>query len=432
MNGAHRTTLVALAALATLDCRPRPTGDGPYADKVASDVPQIERAVGVKFKHPPKLEVRSRQQVREFLLQRLQEPEVQKAIGGQEATYKLLGLLPDTLKLSDFFVKVLTEQIIGYYDPKTKVLYVVDGAPEDYLGITIMHELVHALQDQYVNLDSLQRITGDDDRQAAVQAVIEGQATYQQMYLMAGGNGNIAAQLPGGWESIRSAIRENSTTQPIFASAPMIIQESLLFPYINGADFVRRFSAAHKDKLVWDQLPQSTEQIMHERSYFTGGDSRSGSTPAKAPAGPDLPSTITFPATANKLDENNFGEFGTRLIVYQHVKDQEGSIRAATGWDGDRYVLLNAGGGKALVWATVWDTPVDAAEFVSSLDDVMIARFNVKPAMAGPVRRFATTNRTIEVSSREIGGRPVVFYVDVPAGSSAAVVDLAKVQVTAR
>jgi hypothetical protein len=399
---------------------------------VAADVPQIERVMGVKFKHPPKLEVRSRQQVREFLLQRLEEPEVQKAIGGQEATYKLLGLLPDTLKLSDFFVKVLTEQIIGYYDPKTKVLYVVDGAPEEYVGLTIMHELVHALQDQYVNLDSLQRISGDDDRQAAIQAVIEGQATYEQMFLMAGGNGNIAAQLPGGWEQIRASIREAQTTQPIFASAPMVIQESLLFPYINGAEFVRRFSAVRKDKLAWDELPQSTEQVMHERAYYGVAPTRPGPAQASTPVGPDLPSAVTFPSTAAKVDENNFGEFGTRLFIYQHGKNQDAAIRAATGWDGDRYILLNAGGGKALVWATVWDTAVDAAEFVSAIDDVMLARFNAKATTTGNVRRFATTNRTIEISSREVGGRPVVFYVDVPAGTSTAVMDLAKVQVTAR
>ena len=436
MSGRHRFAVacaIAGAAVFAVACRPRPTGDGPYADKVAADVPQIERAIGVKFKHPPKLEVRSRQQVREFLLQRLDEPEVQKAIAGQEATYKLLGLLPDTLKLGDFFVKVLTEQIIGYYDPKTKVLYVVDGAPEEYAGITIMHELVHALQDQYVNLDSLQHIMGDDDREAAIQAVIEGQATYEQMYLMAGGSGNIAAQLPGGWEQIRAAIRDAQTTQPIFASAPMIIQESLLFPYINGAECVRRFTVARKNKLVWDDLPQSTEQVMHERAYFGAAPTKPGPSPAAAPTGPDLPSTVVLPPAARTLDENNFGEFGTRLFVYQHLKNQESSIRAASGWDGDRYLLVDAGGGgKALVWATVWDTAVDAAEFVSVLDDVMIARFNTKPATSASVRRFSTGNRTVEISSREIGGRSVVFYVDVPAGTSTSVIDFTKVQVTAR
>jgi len=211
-------------------CRERAdVGSGPYADKVALDIPQIEKAVGVKFKTPPKLELRSRNQVRDFLLAKLREPDAVKQMANSERTYKLLGLLPDTMHLSDFFVKVLTEQIMGYYDPKTKVLYVVDGAPEEFVGLTIMHELVHALQDQYVNLDSLEHIIGDDDRAAAVQAVIEGEATYEQVFIMAGGSGNLAAQLPGGWESMRTTIREAQQNQPIFSSAPMVIQERCCF-----------------------------------------------------------------------------------------------------------------------------------------------------------------------------------------------------------
>ena len=408
----------AALALVVAACRHRPGGDGPYADKVANDVPQIERALGVKYKRPPKLEIRSRQQVREFLLQKLNEPAVQKAIAGQEMTYKLLGLLPDTLKLGEFFVKVLTEQIIGYYDPKTKLLYVVDGAPEEYVGITIMHELVHALQDQYVNLDSLQHLVGDDDRQAAVQSVIEGQAVYEQVYLMAGGSGNIAAQLPGGWEQLRTAIREAQTTQPIFASAPMVIQEALLFPYINGAEFARRFQSLRPGKFLWDQFPQSTEQVMHERAFFG--------------AAPDVPSVLTLPAAKGIIDENDFGEFGTRLFLFHHLKDRDAATRASVGWDADRYVLVKTPAGNAFAWTTVWDTPLDAAEFVSALDDVMLARFRAKSVNIGGVRRFATATRAIEVSSRDIGGRPVVFYVDMPAGSTTPPIDLAKVQVSAR
>jgi len=255
-----------------------------------------------------------------------------------------------------------------------------------------------------------------------VQSVIEGQATYEQMYLMAGGSGNIAAQLPGGWDQIRSAIREAQTTQPVFASAPMIIQESLLFPYINGAEFARRFAGAHRGKLVWDDLPQSTEQVIHDRAYFA--QSR------------DVPSVITMPAAAGTIDQNDFGEFGTRLFLYQHLKDRDAAIRAAAGWDGDRYVLAKTPGGRGLAWVSVWDTPLDAAEFVSALDDVMFARFKVKAtavtANGTSIRRFTTPTRVIDVYSRGIGGRPVVFYVDVATGSSSAFIDLSKVQVTAR
>ena len=401
-------------------CRKAPNvGTGPYADKVAADVPLIEKALGVPFKSPPKLELRTREEVREFLTLKLKEPEMQKELTNQAATYKLLGMLPDTFHLQDFFVRVLTEQIVGYYDPKTKVLYVVKDAPDDMVGVTIMHELVHALQDQYMNLDSLEHISGDDDRSAAVQAVIEGQATYEQVYIMAGGSGNIAAQLPGGWETMRQTIREAEATQPVFSSAPMVIQETLLFPYINGSDFIRRYKAKHEAQLPIDTFPVSTEQLMHDSAYFGHA--------------PDLPSGVTLPAIPGTLDQNDMGEFGTRLFIYQHTRDQDESIRASNGWDGDRYALVKLPNGQsAMVWASVWDTPGDAAEMMSSIDEVMLKRFNVKPLVTGELRHFDTPKRTIEVNVKEISGRPVVLYVDVPNGTSPNLVDFSKVKITPR
>jgi hypothetical protein len=412
-------SLVPLVVLAAAACQERAkVGDGPYADKVAEDVPKIEKALGVKFKTPPKLEIRDRAQVRQFVLAKINEPAVVKQMASEEAVYKLLGMIPDTMHLSDALVRVLEEQILGYYDPKTKVLYVVKDAPEDFVGITIMHELVHALQDQYVNLDSLESIVDDDDRAAAAQAVVEGQAMYEQMSVMVGASGNIAAQMPGGWESIRSMIRDNQTTQPAFSSSPMVIRETLLFPYINGADFVHRFKAHEPGKLPFDKLPISTEQLMHDSAYFSKT--------------PDLPSEITLPKIASTIATNDFGEFGTRLFIYQHTRDQDRSIRASNGWDGDRYALVKTSNGNALVWVTVWDTPGDAAEFMSAVDAAMAARFNVRPRVTGERRHFETAKRTVDVDVREIAGRPVVLYVDSPAGAPANLVDFGQVKVTPR
>ena len=81
---------------------------------------------------------------------------------------------------------------------------------------------------------------------------------------------------------------------------------------------------------------------------------------------------------------------------------------------------------------TVWETPGDAAEFMSAIDDVMRARFNVRPRVTGERRHFDAPKRTVEVDVREVGGRPVVLYVDVPAGASTALVDFSKVKVTPR
>src|SRR5215204_4053107 len=148
-------------------------GAGPYAKEVSEAVPRIEKAVGLPFKTPPKVERRSKDEVRNFLLQKFNESMPAAEISGIERTYRRFGLIPDSLQLRPFMLELLTEQVVGYYDPSTKVLYVVDGADPAMIGVTVTHELVHALQDQYLNLDSLQKITGDNDRQVAAQAVIE-------------------------------------------------------------------------------------------------------------------------------------------------------------------------------------------------------------------------------------------------------------------
>jgi len=415
----HRFWVGAFVVAAVVGCRgEKATTNETYADKVKTYVPQIENALGVKFKTPPKMEVRTHDQVREFLLQRMQEPEVQKQVANQEAAYKLLGLAPDTLHFSDLLVRLLTEQIIGYYDPKTKVLYVVQGSPEDYAGITIMHELVHALQDQYTNLDSLQHITGDDDRAAAAQAVIEGQATYEQMYIMSGGGSNIAAQFPGGWDTMRQAIRDNMKSQPVFSSAPRALQESMIFPYINGADYVRRYKAHYGKRMPFDTLPSTTEELMHDAAFF-------GKTK-------DVPSEITLPAIANTFETNNMGEFGTRVFLYAHTRVEDLSIRASNGWDGDKYVLVKTPGGNAIVWVSVWDQRQDGIEFIDALDQVIRARFNRQARVTGERRHYESDTRTIDIDVREVDGRPVVLYVEVPAGQSTNLVDFSKVKVVPR
>ena len=105
----------------------------------------------------------------------------------------------------------------------------MDGTPASQVELTVSHELVHALQDQYVNLDSLQKIRGDDDREMAAQAVIEGQAVFGQMRSMVGGD-NVAFDMPSGWSRIRDEIRNNHDAMPVFAAAPTIVQETLDFP----------------------------------------------------------------------------------------------------------------------------------------------------------------------------------------------------------
>jgi hypothetical protein len=313
-------------------------------------------------------------------------------------------------------LELLTEQVVGYYDPATKVLYVVDGAEASMVNITVTHELVHALQDQYLNLDSIQKITGDNDRQVAAQAVIEGQATFEQVQAMLGSN-NLAATLPGGWDRVRDMIREGQSAMPVFSSAPMIIQETLIFPYLSGAEFMRRFEETRPGKVTFDSMPVSTEQILHAASYFENRDA---------------PTRVTLPELsggAKPVYSNNLGEFETRLFLFQHLQDQNAAIRGAAGWDGDRFALFETKGGDGIAWVTAWDSKIDAGEFFDLMDTLILKRYrNAKPKGASAeARTYDVNGRTIQVTASEAGGRPVVLYVDVPTGAPTDVLDLTKV-----
>jgi len=417
----RRIVLVAgLFVVALGACRKNPAGDGPYASEVADAVPRIEKATGLKFKRPPRIELRTRDQVRDFLLKQFDEATPAAELKGEEAAYKLLGMIPESMDLRKFLLAVLTEQVVGYYDPATKVLYVVQGADDKLAGITITHELVHALQDQYVNLDSIQHATDDNDRLSAAQAVIEGQAQYEQLSIMLGGSENIALRV-GGRDRIREMIRENQSAMPVFATAPMVIQESLLFPYLSGADFVQRFEAKRGKANPLEHLPVSTEQILHTDAYF--------GTP------PDEPSSVALPAPrgATKMYENDLGEFGTRLFIYQHLGDIELSGRAAAGWDGDRYVVLEGPGGRGIVWASVWDSTLEAAEFSDALTRATTRRTGAAERSVGSGgATFASKGRTISILPRSIGDRALIVYSDLPDAMSAGVIDAGAIKVTTR
>ena len=307
--------LAGVAVFAACDKKAVVSSDTPYADIVSKAIPKIEQQIGLNFKAPPKLQKRTKAEVREFLMKQLTDPKAKTLLAGQTALYRGLGLIPDTLDVGALLQRLLEEQIIGYYDPGTKVLYVVDGTSQLLLTQTITHELVHALQDQYVKIDSIQGNVDDSDRQSASQAVLEGQAVFVQLAIDP--NAGPMLSMPGGWDRIRDVIKDGQTGMPVFSSAPRIIREGLLFPYIGGADFTRRFILKRKPAELLTDLPVSTRQILNDDAYFN--------TPRTTPSVVKLPT----PRVGTVSYSNTLGEFETRLVLVQHIKDEVIAKRAA-------------------------------------------------------------------------------------------------------
>jgi len=127
------------------------------------------------------------------------------------------------------------------------------------------------------------------------------------------------------------------------ARTPEFLQEILIFPYLSGADFVHRFQRERPGRMPYNaELPTSTSQIMHPREYFDSPQ--------------QLPITVTLPPPrAGALDYDNvMGEFTTKVMLYDRLKDQNQATAAADGWAGDRYALVKMPGGEGLAWLTVF------------------------------------------------------------------------------
>ena len=397
-----------------------------YVEQAVALAPEVERATGLRFTTPPKVELRSAAQVRDFVRRALDEPEARAELDGVAAAYRRLGMLDEGTDLREILVRVLGEQVAGYYDPRTKTLYLVQGADSAATTVTLRHELVHALQDQHQNLDSLLQVRGQGDRTTGAQAALEGQATWAMF-----GPAGLAVRAPGGWERVRQTIRQNMEQMPALSGAPLIVRETLLFPYLSGAELARAVAATgHPDSLV-RRLPTSTEQVLHVERYLDGDG-----TP------PDAPMAVTLPAprVGSLRAQNTLGEFETRLVLFQHLADLGTAAQAAGGWGGDRWAVVETPQGEAFVWVSAWDTPVDAAQFYDALGQWVPKRYPTARAAAGATTTTARPftvdaaaggagGRAVLVRAGEAGGRPVVLYVDAPAGAGTDLVDLARVTV---
>lgn len=379
---------VPLLLLGVSSCaRPQPSTEQEVRRLAADVIPAVERSVGVAFRVPPAFAVRTRDQVRQYLIARLDAEYPPEQMAHIALSYRLFGVIPDTLDFRALLLDVLSEQVVGYYDPDSTTLYVVDGTDPLQVRIVLAHELVHALQGQYLPLDSILESQGDNDRKMAAQAVLEGQATLSSITAMF--DSARVSQLGNFWRDLRENVRQAQERMPVFAAAPLIVREGLLFPYLAGADFMRWFESAYPGTRPYGpRMPRSTEQILHPERY------RAGDEPVAVRVVP-APS-----ATGELVYQDDWGEFETRIVLQQLTGSEAVATAGALGWGGDRFAVYRASGGYAVAWWTVWDDGPAAEKFAAVLGRSWGAR-------GAPGRRWAVEQETI-------AGRPIVRLIDAP------------------
>jgi hypothetical protein len=249
--------------------------------------------------------------------------------------------------------------------------------------VTFAHEYDHALQDQQFDLNVLAPDHPDNlDRSTAVHGLIEGDAVLTMLQWARSGLTPEEAQTLG----------QSGDADSGLADAPLILRESLVFPYSAGYAFVQRLYADGGCQAVdaaFRDPPASTEQVLHPDKY----------------AAREQPDAVVLPPLApslggawRELATNVQGELETRILIQQY-QDRATADRASQGWGGDRFSVLTDGNRTALVLRTMWDSPQDASEFYDAYTASLGVRFAASGQATSPgAGRFAMSGGDYSVS----------------------------------
>ena len=212
---------------------------------------------------PVKSGAQSRTEIERMLIKNLNEQTTPAEMHAMEVSLRKFGLAPKEFEYRAFIIKLLTEQVAGYYDPREQEFHLADWLELESQKPVMAHELTHALQDQHFNLRRFEKWPhGDSDAELAAHALVEGDATLAMTIYMAK-NPLVALAFS------RSLTTGVATEQ--FNQAPRAMRESLIFPYMNGLEWATQVYKRGGWTMVssaFTRLPLSTEQILHPEKYF--------------------------------------------------------------------------------------------------------------------------------------------------------------------
>ncbi len=371
---------------------------------------------GLAIHHEVKHQLLTRAQVIAFLQKKMDEDKDTARIEQSAIVLEKFGLLPEHFALRPFLLKLLGEQVAGFYDSDTKTVNLLDWVDAETQKPVLAHELTHALQDQFqsargVALDKWENAGPDipaknvaqdrdqiryDETDTAREAVLEGQAMVAYFDWGLEGRGQTLRTLPDIPAPDMSDAAGKDASSPVLDSAPLVLRDSLLFPYSEGLMFEQHLlkdrgtQAAFAD--VLKRPPETTWEILHPERYEHG----------------ERPPLLAMPDLHPLLDPNwapydvgVMGALDVRMLA-EALADKGAGADAALAWDGGLYYAAQsrAATGEAreqtasiaLVYLSRWKTPAAAAAFAALYRASLGKRY---PALhreeAGEARTVDTT-----------------------------------------
>jgi hypothetical protein len=355
------------------------------AARIQQEVVEIR---GLPFKQPVPMEKQTAEGLG-LLMDKEMTEAVPAAISAHfDKIVRRLGLYrgPEIKDYKSLMRAVITSQVAAYYDPDTKRVYLLsEGDSSLEQGVIMSHELYHALQDQYFDLNSFmsEKLGLNSDQEMARNALVEGEATYIHTLwgirqVMNGATPPRALVAPAiqmqanlSMSDLREMVGGSSVEAAELDAIPPFILEVMMGNYLKGAGFV---FAVHEqgwaavEKLYKEYPPQSTEQILHPEKWVAR----------------ENPALFTWTDLGKErvlrdwelLDDDVVGEIQWRIIFKEHGLKADAEA-AAGGWDGDRYAIFKRkqSDETLMLLRTSWDGEADAKQFADAYRRLLAVKY---------------------------------------------------------
>jgi hypothetical protein len=337
------------------------SGGGPsypdqWDERVADLAAFVEDERDLSFRHPVAVDFLTADEY--AARTRLDEDELtdddRRRLEGDAALLGALGLVADEFDPVESANDLADTGTLAFYDTITDRITVRGTELTVDLRVTLVHELVHALQDQHFDLDQMWDDPGVSGEQlAGFVALLEGDATRVEFaYVDALPGDELDSYFDAADQMYEDAQQELGTV-------PSVLVALQAAPYALGPSLVELIAADggnHAIDAAFDDPPATTEHMVDPRSYFEE-DRASGVEVPEMPEG------------AEQIGEDDsLGALGLFLVLSERI-DPLLALSAADGWGGDAYVVYDDDGATCVDMAFEGDTRADGQEIRRALDE---------------------------------------------------------------
>ncbi len=388
--------------------QPQPAQDSPAQETIVTSkqAKELFRSVdeilrfasldtGLPIKHEVKRRLAKRDEVQSYIKKSMKDDKDAKRLERSAAVLKKFGLLPRNFDLPNFLVAMLSEQVAGYYDVKTKTVNLLNWVDVEQQKPVLAHELTHALQDQSFGIEKWMKEAQDDsdnkddkpspkdikndEESSAREAVIEGQAMVVLLDYSLAPAGKTVLDSPQIVEALKQTMLVGTADSPAFRDAPIFLKEELTFPYRYGLDFTAALLRAGGKEFAYagafKDPPKTTREIMQPRTYLEHEKLE----PIKL-----IDMDRDFRAY-DPFDIGAIGEFDVNVLIEQYAGLKEAEAMYPE-WRGGYYFAGKPKGEKsapiALLYVSRWSTESKAAEFAAVYAKSLAARYQKRQALA--------------------------------------------------